>query len=242
MLKPVLSRWLSRQMFDPTLAGVLVNPFFLTRRALARAMRGCASHVRGRVLDVGCGQKPYIGMFSMTEYVGLEVDSTENRKNKLADFFYDGRRFPFGDAEFDTVVCNQVLEHVFEPDEFVREIRRVLRPGGALILTVPFVWDEHEQPFDYARYSSFGLRHLLSSQGLVVEEHRKTCADTSVLFQLGNAYLFKVLQTRFRLLNLLLTAVLMAPLSLFGLVAGRLLPRNDDLYLDNIVIARRPQS
>ena len=58
-------------------------------------------------------------------------------------------------------MCNQVLEHVFNPDDFVREIARVLKPGGALLLTVPFVWNEHEQPYDYARYSSFGLRAFL---------------------------------------------------------------------------------
>lgn len=228
-------------MFDPALMGMLVNPFFLARRGLAREMRRCANRVGGRLLDVGCGQKPYQEMFTVSAYVGVEIDSPENRKYKLADQFYDGRHLPFADREFDTILCNQVLEHVFEPDEFVAELLRVLKPGGTLLLTVPFVWDEHEQPFDYARYSSFGLRHLLTKHGFVVEEQVKTLANISVLCQLSNAYLFKVTQTRFRLLNQLFTSLFMAPISLVGVVLAWLLPQNGDLYLDNIVIAQRPR-
>lgn len=92
------------------------------------------------------------------------------------------------------VICNQVLEHVFNPDLFLQEIFRVLKPGGKLLMTVPFVWDEHEQPWDYARYSSFGLRSLLERNGFIVDEQRKTNADARVLFQLINAYLYKALQ------------------------------------------------
>jgi SAM-dependent methyltransferase len=226
-------------MFDPSLVGVFLNPFYLARRGLAQAMRTAAPNVAGRVLDVGCGQKPYMNMFAVTEYVGLEIDSPSSRLNKKVDFYYDGSTFPFGDEEFDTVVCNQVLEHVFEPDRFVAEIARVLKSGGALVLTVPFVWDEHEQPFDYARYSSFGLRHLLAKHGFVIEQQLKTLADISMLCQLLNAYIFKVTQTRSRLVNLFVTAVLMSPVSLIGRLLALIFPRNPDLYLDNVSIARK---
>ena len=64
------------------------------------------------------------------------------------------------------MLCNQVLEHVFNPDEFLLKINRVLKNDGKLLLTVPFVWDEHEQPFDYARYSSFGLKALIEKMVL----------------------------------------------------------------------------
>ena len=234
-----LRRWYWRQMFHPAVLGMLVNPFFLARRALAREMRRVAHHARGRLLDVGCGQKPYEEMFAVTSYIGVELDTPENRAHKRADEFYDGKHLPFPVAEFDTVLCNQVLEHVFEPDVFLAELARVLKPGGMLILTVPFVWDEHEQPFDYARYSSFGLRHLLTKHGFAVKEHVKTLGDLSVLCQLGNAYLFKIARGRSRVFNLLLTGFVMAPISLSGVIFARLFPKNGDLYLDNIVIAHR---
>jgi SAM-dependent methyltransferase len=165
------------------------------------------------------------------------LDTDVTRANGIADAFYDGGRFPYNDAEFRAVLCNQVLEHVFNPQEFIAEIRRVMVPGGMLLLTVPFVWDEHEQPNDYARYSSFGLKSLLEQQGFQIVRHRKLLADVSVLFQMANAYLYKVTCTRSPYFNLFLTAILFSPVSLIGLVLGICLPKNPDLFLDQLVVA-----
>lgn len=193
----------------------------------------------GRLLDVGCGSKPYKSLFAVDAYIGLDIDSETARKREAADYFYDGNVFPFADNSFDAVLCNEVLEHVFNPDEFLGEIVRVLRPGGKLLLTVPFVWDEHEQPYDYARYSSFGLRALLKKQGLEILQHKKLGADASIIFQLANAYLFKVTQGLPRPFRLLLTALVMALVNVLGLLARRLLPRNPDLFLDHAVLAEK---
>lgn len=234
-----LRRIVRTQQFNPGPLGPFVNPFFLARRALWVAMVELGVAARGRLLDVGCGTQPYRALFDVPEYVGLEIDTPTSRARQLADAYYDGGRFPFTDGRFDTVLCNQVLEHVFNPDEFIREICRVLTPEGRLLLTVPFVWDEHEQPFDYARYSSFGLCSLLERNGFRIVQHQKLLADSSVLFQLTNAYLFKVLHPRGRLANLVVTAALMAPVSLLGLVLGKVLPKNRDLFLDQAVVAER---
>lgn len=236
-----LKNTLNAQQFLPGLLGIWVNPFYLARKGLYREMTRYAPDLKGRLLDVGCGQKPYARLFDTDEYVGLEIDTPKNRLRKHADQYYDGTRFPFPDASFDGVLCNQVLEHIFEPMTFLSEIRRVLRPGGRLLLTVPFVWDEHEQPWDYARYTSFGLRHLLESSGFILQEHRKVNADARVIFQLANAYLYKVLWTRYPWLNLVICAVLMAPITLIGLLLYRLLPANSDLYLDQVVLSERSE-
>jgi SAM-dependent methyltransferase len=234
-----LRRFLRRQQFAPSLAGAFVNPFFLARRQLWREIAAANASLSGPLLDVGCGIKPYRELFATESYVGLDIDSEESRSRGVADAFYDGAAFPFEAERFDSVLCNQVLEHVFNPDQFVSEIRRVLTPGGRLLLTVPFVWDEHEQPYDYARYSSYGLKALLERQGFKVVTHRKLLGDASMLFQLVNAYLFKVTRTRSRAINLVVTACLCGPLSLLGLAAGRLLPANPDLFLDQLVVAER---
>lgn len=228
-----------RQMFFPGWLGVFVNPFYFARAGLCNAMTEFAPALSGRLLDVGCGSKPYRPLFKVDEYVGLDIDSETSRLRGVADYLYDGKAFPFEDASFDAVLCNQVLEHVFNPDEFLSEIRRVLKPGGKLLLTVPFVWDEHEQPYDFARYSTFGLRALFEKQGLRIVEHKKLGADTSILFQLANAYLFKVTQGLPRRLNFLLTITVMASINLSGLVARRLLPGNPDLFLDHAVLAEK---
>src|SRR5262245_5592226 len=91
-------------------------------------LREAAPAARGRLLDVGCGTKPYASMFApyVTEYVGLEVErsfsATHAATSGAPDVFYDGRRMPFDDASFDTVLCIQVLEHTPEPFRVVQEI------------------------------------------------------------------------------------------------------------------------
>jgi SAM-dependent methyltransferase len=238
MIRQTLGRMFREQSFHPTLLGVFVNPFFIARRGLASAVREFAHPVRGRLLDVGCGTKPYERFFQVEQYVGLDIESARTRASAVADHYYDGRRFPFVDCSFDAVLCNQVLEHVFNPHEFVAEMHRVLKPGGQLVLTVPFVWDEHEQPFDYARYSSFGLRALFEENGFVIERHKKINANVSVIFQLMNAYLYKILPKPL-IVHLIVCATMMAPISFLGVILSKILPDNQDLYLDQIILAKK---
>lgn len=236
-----LRTFLRVQQFNPGWGAPFFNPFFLARRALYRGIRAHGAALSGPLLDVGCGTQPYRSLFHVDRYVGLEIDTPQSRARAVADAFYNGKAFPFGNEQFQTVLCNQVLEHVFEPDRFVTEIRRVLSVGGKLLLTVPFVWDEHEQPFDFARYSSFGLRALLERNGFKILEHHKLLADASVIFQLINAYIYKVLAPHTRFGRLAATVLLMAPVSYLGWFLGWALPRNPDLFLDQLVLAERVQ-
>lgn len=235
-----LKEYVLAQQYNPGFFGLWLNPYYHARKGLYQAIAAVAPEFeRGRVLDVGCGRKPYQGLFQAEEYVGLEIDTPENRERKQADFFYHGDVFPFEDHSFDGVVCNQVLEHVFAPEELLAEIRRVLKSEGRLLMTIPFVWDEHEQPWDYARYSSFGLKSLLEKNGFEVLVQRKINADVRLLFQLINAYFFKVFWSRYPVLNAMLCIILMAPFNIVGALVYRLLPSNPDLYLDQLVLAKR---
>jgi SAM-dependent methyltransferase len=228
-----------RQMFFPGSVAVLFNPFYFARKNLASAISGFSCDIQGHLLDVGCGTKPYRSLFKVESYRGLDIDSPITRDRAVADDFYDGARFPYQDRSFDSVLCNQVLEHVFNPDEFLAEIYRVLKPSGKLLLTVPFVWDEHEQPYDYARYSSFGLKALLERNGFRIISQKKLAADATILFQLTNAYLFKLSQPWPRPLKLLFTGTVMATVNVLGVLAGKIFPSNPDLFLDNAVLAEK---
>ncbi len=228
-----------KEQFAPSILGAFVNPFYLARKGLYREISSMAEYISGRTLDVGCGRKPYRGLFNVAEYVGLEIDTPENRSSKSADCYYNGTRIPFDDSTFDAVVCNQVLEHVYEPKAFLDEVNRVLKPNGKLLLSVPFIWDEHEQPRDYARYSSYGLTSILRERGFRLVIEKKTLPDLRVIFQLINAYLFKTTVTRSVYVNLLVTAVVMSWFSVIGELLGKVLPGNIDLYLDNVVLAEK---
>ena len=235
MLRDRLRRQFRQQMFFPGALGLLVNPFWIARRALLRGVASLSSTLEGRLLDIGCGTKPYRSLFDVDDYVGLEIDRPETRELGIADAFYDGKLFPFPDESFDSIVCSQVLEHVFEPEAFLDEVARVLKPGGHFLFTVPFVWDEHEQPWDFARYTSFGLRALFDRHGLQIAHHTKLVDDASLMFQLFNAYLFKVLSKRPTWVKRIANVVVMAPISAIGFLVGRLLPSHPDLYLDQVV-------
>ena len=228
-----------KEQFNSKILGLFINPFYFARKGLYQNVSKLITNLNGKLLDVGCGTKPYENICNVDEYIGLEIDDEGNRQHNHADVFYDGKTIPFEDKSFDSILSNQVFEHVFNPNQFLKEINRVTKVGGKFLITVPFVWDEHEQPYDYARYSSFGLKHILAENGFEIIEHRKSNNGIEVIFQLINDYLYKVIMTENAYFNLLIIILLMAPINMSGLILSKLLPRNNDLYLDNIVLAKK---
>lgn len=234
-----LKRLYDKEQYNPGIPGIFINPYYFARKELHKNISELAPQIKGKVLDIGCGVKPYKSLCNASEYLGLEIDSELNRKSKNADFFYDGHKMPFENATFDGILANQVFEHVFNPREFLLEVNRILKTGGQFLITVPFVWDEHEQPYDFARYSSFGLVHCLKEAGFEILEHRKSNNGIGLIFQLLNAYLYKITELKNPYLNLFRTIILLAPVNILGILLSFILPKNDDLYLDNIVLARK---
>ena len=112
-----------------------------------------------RVLDVGCGQKPYLPFFapSALEYVG--IDSVENPAAEVQGSIED---LPFADDSFDVVVCTQVLEHCDDPALAVSELHRVTRPGGRVLLSTHGVQAYHPSPVDHWRWTHTGLERLFA--------------------------------------------------------------------------------
>lgn len=132
--------------------------------------RAVPAHARGRLIDLGCGKVPLYGLYRdfVTEVVavdwsyGLHGNDHLDRECDLA------AALPFEDGEFDTVVLSDVLEHIPTPQLLCDEIVRILAPGGILLLNVPFLYQLHERPYDFYRYTEHGLRHLLEASGLSI--------------------------------------------------------------------------
>ena len=239
-MRKALKRINAKEAFEPSIIGVLINPFYFARRGLYKNIRNLSFHISGKILDVGCGRKPYKNLFQYSEYIGIDIENVgHSHVDEEIDIYYDGKIFPLKNSEFDNIICNQVLEHVFTPDDFLGEIHRVLRKDGKLLLTVPFVWDEHEQPNDFARYSSFGIKFLLEKNGFSVIHHSKSVNNITVIFQLINAYIYKKLMTKGRGFYYIALFVLIFPINVLGCVFNFILPRNNDLFLDNIVLAQK---
>jgi SAM-dependent methyltransferase len=130
---------------------------------LVRDISASSDYARGRLLDVGCGNRPYEPLLSgVTEYVGIDINNQTGRPT-VSGLAY---ALPFAANSFDTVFSTQTLEHVEQPHLAVAEMSRVLRPGGYLILTAPQSWRLHEKPYDFFRYTRFGLQYLMTHNRL----------------------------------------------------------------------------
>jgi len=129
----------------------------------------------GYVVDLGCGTSPYrIDILKVADKY-FEVDWKNSYHDlSTADVFANiSGCLPFGDKCIDTVVSFQVMEHLPEPGKFLSECHRILRNGGTIFITVPFNWHVHEAPYDYFRFTRYGLEYLLVQAGfgdILIEE------------------------------------------------------------------------
>lgn len=128
-----------------------------------------SQYLHGRMLDIGCGTKPYEAMLGafVHEHVGLEHTGTIHDASK-AELQGTAYEIPADDASFDSVLCTAVLEHLEEPLDALVEAHRVLRPGGYVLYSVPFIWHVHEAPRDFYRYSRYGLEYLFEKAGFEI--------------------------------------------------------------------------
>jgi SAM-dependent methyltransferase len=136
------------------------EPWYFTEEVLRRYLAKAAPYLTGRLLDVGCGRKRYKDLFQCTDYIGLE-----SMTNFTPDVVGDVRILPFATGSIDSVLSNQVLEHVDDTMAAMAELSRVLKPGGYLCITVPFIGRLHGVPCDYWRFSEYGLRYLFKKHG-----------------------------------------------------------------------------
>lgn len=149
---------------------------YLPRMAILSAILGCSSHLRGRCLDVGCGEQPYKPLllqppFQVSELLGLDR-AGERCQQRPPDLVWTDGKIPLPESSIDSALCTEVLEHVPNPVAVLAEVHRVLKPGGSLLLTVPFLWPLHEVPHDWCRYTPYALRQLLGDAGFIVSELR----------------------------------------------------------------------
>ncbi len=188
-----------------------------------------------RVLDAGAGEGQYAGYFRRQRYTGVDLGIGDAAWNyRSLDVLADLAALPFPDGTFHLALNIVTLEHVRDPARVVRELSRVLRPGGALLLIVPHEWEEHQTPHDYFRYTQYGVRHLLTQAGL----EAVALAPAGGFFRLLARRCLNALQF-FPGPTVLLGALLFAP-------AGLLLPllepldRRRNFTLGYICTARKP--
>lgn len=156
---------------------------YLSGYYLNRSLRRILSSVKGgSVLDVGCGDAPYRDWFGRSvQYIGIDMESAKGVTHVI-----DGAsQWPLDDESVDIILCTQVLEHVEHLSVVLHETKRVLRAGGTLITSAPFIYNEHGAPNDYRRFSSDGLKLQWPGWRVISQEKQGNAGSTLAILLLS---------------------------------------------------------
>lgn len=133
-------------------------------------------YFKGKLIDVGCGIMPYKPLIldnaTLEDYKGVDIENEMYQKEGVVrpDFFWNGKTLDFKDNEYDTAMLIEVLEHTPEPKVVLKEIHRILKNEGTLLITVPFLWTLHDVPYDEYRYTPFAMQKMLEETGYEIQE------------------------------------------------------------------------
>lgn len=131
-----------------------------------------------KILDIGCGFKPWERLFEGKdiEYIGIDTD-----ENSLADIRCSAEKLPFPDNTFDAIICSETLEHILEIDKTILEIKRVSKNGAILFISTPFIFPEHGIPFDYQRFTKYFFQKIFSEDEIILISESNTSLTTFFL-------------------------------------------------------------
>jgi SAM-dependent methyltransferase len=209
--------------------------------------RWAAPHLEGVILDIGCGDRWLEGLArERGQYLGLDSLATgATLYGARPDLFGDAATLPFANGSIDCVVLLEVLEHLEHPRQALHEIARVLKPGGRLLLSMPFLYPIHDAPHDFQRYSVHGLAREVRAVGLelrTIESTRNAIEAAGLLSAIACAGVAIESVTRRRLSAILAPAPLAAipVINLVAWTAARLLPDWPALTTGYRVLAGKP--
>lgn len=240
MLKDIIQKMIQKEKFNPRILGFFINYNFLIRKSIYASIKNNTGQLSGSLLDFGCGTKPYQSLFyNIKEYIGIDF-KIEGRKDNYSqvDQFYDGKTIPFANATFDSILCTEVLEHVFNIDVVLQEFNRVLKMNGKALITTPFMWEEHEMPYDFARYTTPALLFLYQKNGFKISNNFKTGNYIEVIFQFSLNYVKNILPAN-KYIRQLFLAPFIILFNFFGLVFSFLLPVDTTAYFNNVFLLEK---
>jgi SAM-dependent methyltransferase len=230
-------------MLNPEFKPSLFHPYYFIRNGLYNKIKEHSLMLQGHLLDFGCGAMPYKSLFDhVLSYTGVDLENEgHSHKNESIDFFYDGKSLPFDNNTYDSIFCSEVFEHVFNLDEVLPELNRVLKQGGKILITCPFAWPEHEKPYDYARYTVYALHSELKKHNFDILITDKNGNFFLTVFQLYVTFLNDVLLPKLTIPILVQIAkkTVIPLMNIIGLLFSKIMPGNKDLYLNNVILAKK---
>lgn len=195
------------------------------------------------VADIGCGEQPMRSMVEASGGIYTGIDVAQNSQNTV-HVIAGIDSVPLPDDSFDVIVLTEVLEHVADIDGAFQEIGRLIKPGGRILLTVPFAYPLHEEPFDYMRPTPHMITRCASKYNLEIAELQTSGNEIEVIATVwGNMWERMAKRDKGKLI-VLRNALMSAPVNLIamGLSAafGSLLPRK--YYLSAMAVLSRKKT
>jgi SAM-dependent methyltransferase len=220
----------------------LVRSDYFVVRALGRFIeQALRAHVRAGALvaDVGCGEQPWRPLVEALGARYLGADVQQNTAGSVA-FRCVADALPLGPGTADVVMCTEVLEHVPDPEGALGELRRILKPGGLAVVTTPFLYPLHEEPWDFQRLTRYQIQRAARHAGFAVERLEVGGNEIEVLATLWDRLWSSVLPAPRSVagtgaLALLRASVNLVAAPLTALLGGRL-PKQ--AYLCNLAVLR----
>ena len=228
--------------FRPKWYSIFINPYFIARYSLFKKINKFSKQhnwLNKNILDVGCGIKPYESLFKGAYYVGIDIEGGGHKdEKKKIDILFDGKNIPFDEKSFDLIICTQVLEHTLDYEYLLKEMYRVLKDDGILLITAPLVWNEHEIPYDFFRFTKFAYKEIFSKIGFKIITIQPTTTFFATIGQLLSAFLVEMLSYNKIILKIIISLIFCFPVQILFLFLD-LLFKSHWLTLDYFVIARK---
>lgn len=162
------STFINDHFLNPSLEKI-GHSLYAIRTSLLSAVTSVKPQIKGIVVDLGCGEMPYKELLmengNITKYIGIDIEPTEYHNQIKPDLFWDGNTIPLPDNYADWFILTEFLEHYFDTQSILKEIYRVLKPGGHIYFTVPCIWPLHEIPYDEYRFTPYSLEKHFKKAG-----------------------------------------------------------------------------
>lgn len=149
-----------------------LHPQWFAYRHERRRYKIAGQLAKGRTLDIGCGRQNLLPFLSREcHYISLDTPATgEKLYRAQPDVFGTAQNLPFRDRQFDTVILLEVLEHLDQPETALQDAKRLVKAGGKLIVSTPFLYPIHDAPWDFQRWTLYGLQRLAKSTGTRIKD------------------------------------------------------------------------
>lgn len=176
------------------------DPNYLIYKNLFKDLENAISkYATGKVLDIGCGNKPYESLFTnITKYEGCDIVQSSDKK---VDIVCPATEIAAENEQYETVFSSQVLEHVQDHLKMLQEANRVLKKGGTIILSAPMCWEHHEVPYDYFRFTKYGMQYIFEKAGFSVIEIKSNGGKWAFLGQMTQNIILSSTQNKKNILR-----------------------------------------